>query len=945
MIRYLILCMITLMLSGSLYAQKGKISGKVTDAGTGDVLIGVAVFIEGTTTGASSDLDGLYTIANLTPGSYQITARYISFKTKTISGVQVRAGETSVLNIVMEENRTDLKEFIVESTYNRESASVQLLEQKNASIVSDGISADIIRKTPDNAASDVMKRVSGASIQENKFAVIRGLNDRYNAAYINGSPLPSTESDRKAFSFDLFPASTIDNLVIYKTAAPDLPGEFAGGIIQISTKEIPEDPFLSVSSSAGYNTITTGRTRLYGEGSKTDWLGFDNGTRALPKGLPDQVTFKSASLSDPKKLEYGKLFSNNWTLNRGNAPLNNNMQVSAGVPFKIFGKQAGFIIAGSRSASYRFSSVDRRLYDVNDDNQILTNVTDSLNKYEVLSGALFNFSIKPGKQTKISFKNSYTLNGEDQTIMRTGANNLSDSSSAQAIRNTAFWYTENKLFTSQLSAEQVITPWKIKIKAGAGYSNIQRDVPDFRRVSYSRLLTETDAPFRAQIGSNVQLEQAGRFYSRLNEDMRSGSGEIFVPLDFIKNTNFGATFKTGYFYQERVRQFDARQFGYIFRPGAGVQASIREQALDSIFDPENFVFKSGRFFMIDEATNPNDRYHAFSSTGAAYLMLDQKLFDKLRLVWGFRQESFRQNLDALSANSEPVAVRTQKNDWLPSLNATFALNAKTNIRLSASRTLSRPEFREIAPFAFYDFNIDYVVAGRPALTTASINNYDLRYEFYPGGGQIISVSLFAKQFTNAIEYINDLDVGAGSRRFGYANVPQANNIGVETELRKNFAFLDSVWNTKFLSNLSFIGNFALIYSAIDVSSFGLSATGVRPLQGQSPYIINTGLQYTDPESGDGASIMINRVGRRIAFVGNVAIPDIYEHPRTVLDIQLTKRVLKKLDIKLTVADLFAQDQSFYMDLNKNKKYDRKEDNTIFNYTFGTTISLGLSIRL
>lgn len=934
-----------ILLGNHAFAQKGKVTGKVTDGATGEVLIGVAVFIEGTTTGGSTDLDGKYTITNLSAGSYQVTARYISYKTKTISGVQVNVGETTVLNIVLDPNATDLKEFIVESTYNRESSSVQLMEQKNASIVSDGISADIIRKTPDNAASDVMKRVSGASIQENKFAIIRGLNDRYNAAYINGAPLPSTESDRKAFSFDLFPASTIDNLVIFKTAAPDLPGEFAGGIIQISTKEIPEDPFLSFSSSAGYNTITTGKTRLYGEGSKTDWLGYDNGSRALPDGLPDQVTFKSTLSSDPKKLEYGRMFKNNWVLKRGQAPLNNNLQFSAGLPFKIFGKSAGFIIGASRSESYRFSSVNRRLYDVQDNNQIINDFSDSLSRHEVLTGGLFNFSVKPGKQSKISFKNSYTLNGEDQTIVRTGANNLSDLSSSQAIRNTAFWYTGNKLFTSQLMAEHVFSPWDIKLKATAGYSNIQRDIPDFRRVSYSRLQTETEAPYRAQIGPNVQLEQAGRFYSNLNEDMRSGSVDLQIPLSFITDKQFTTTVKSGYFYQERFRQFNARQFGYVFKAGPGVPAAIKELSLDSIFDPARMVFKNGRLFMLEEATNPNDRYDASSAIRAAYLMFDHKFFDKLRLVWGFRHESFNQNLDALSANAENVEVRTRRNDWLPSLNATYSLGTKTNLRFSASRTLSRPEFREIAPFAFYDFNIDYVVAGQPELKTASINNYDLRYEYFPGGGEVISVSLFSKDFTNAIEFLNDLDVGAGSRRFGYANVPEANNLGLEVEIRKNFSFLDSVLNTKAFSKIQFIGNFALIRSRIDVSSFGLSATGVRPLQGQSPYLINTGLQYNDAESGDGASIMVNRVGRRIAFVGNVAIPDIYENPRTVIDVQFTKRVWKKIDIKLTISDLLAKDQTFYMDLNKDNKFTRSADNTIFNYNFGRIVSLGLAVRL
>lgn len=942
--KILLLIQITLGCLG-INAQTGGISGKVTDAANGEALIGVTVFIDGTTLGTGTDIDGNFQLLKLQAGSYRVVARYLSYSTQTIESVVVKPGENSVLNIKLEANATQLKEFIVEASYNRASTAMQLMEQKNAGIVSDGISADLIRKTPDNAASDMLKRVSGASVHDNKYAVIRGLNDRYNAAYVNGAPLPSTESDRRAFSFDLFPAATIDNMVIYKTAAPNLPGDFAGGLIQISTRDIPEEKFISLSVSGSYHTQTTGKTMHHGARGKTDWLGFEDGSRALPEAIPDQVSFKSAALSDQRKLDYSKSFKNNWQLQRSTAPLNHSFHFSGGLPFRVFKKNGGVIFAASRAASYRFSSVERNSFDVMDNNQVLSRVQDSLSKQEVLSSLLLNFAVRPGKQSKISLKNSYTINGEDQTVVRTGATNLSDPNSAQAIRNTAFWYTGNKLFSSQLSAEQTLKIWDIKLSATAGYSNIQRDIPDFRRVSYSRLLNNPDEPYRAQIGSNVQLEQAGRFYSGLNEDMKSVAADISIPIAAIKNTDFAAQLSGGFFSQHRARQFRARQFGYVFRPGAGVPANIREMGLDTIFDPSRMTYQNGRYFMMEEATNPNDRYLAGNSVNAAYLMIDQKLFEKMRVIWGFRYEVFRQNLDALTANAEPVEVRLFKNDWLPSLNITYALNAKTNLRFSASKTLSRPELREIAPFAFYDFNIDYVVAGRPDLTVATIHNFDLRYEYFPEAGQVVSFSLFAKQFTNAIEYINDPDVGAGSRRFGYANVPRAVNRGVEAEFRKQLAILDAKWGTSFFSKITFVGNFALIHSAIDMSSFSLAGTGSRPLQGQSPYLINTGVQYTDEKSGMGASLMMNRSGRRIAFAGNAAIPDIYEQGRTIVDLQVSMKIRKKIDVKLGLSDLFAEDQLFYMDLDSNKKYDEIKDNKIFNYSFGRTVSLSVSMKL
>ncbi len=927
-----------------LVAQTGKISGKVVDAKTGETLIGVAVFIEENKQGASTDLDGKFVINNVAPGSYKLVARYVSFKTKIIEGVVVKAGEVTTANFNLEENTTELGEIEIVSSFNRETANVQLMEQKNAVAVSDGISADIIRKTPDNAASDVMKRVSGAAIQENKFAVIRGLNDRYNAAFINGAPLPSTESDRRAFSFDLFPSNMLDNLVIYKTATPDMPAEFAGGVIQINTKEIPEEAFFQFSTSAGYNSITTFKDRLDYQGGKTDWLGFDDGTRALPEGLPNTDTFKGLLLSDTNKLAYGRLFKNNWALSRGEAPINNSFQISGGVPFKILGAPSGFVASLSRSESYRFSEVERNFYDVLDDNTLLTSYRDSSHRHEVLTGALFNFSVKPGAKSKISFKNSYTLNGEDQTIRRRGGTTLNVPGSELEILNTALWYTANRLFTSQLSGEHVFSSWNAKVKWTGGYSNIQREIPDFRRASYNRLQADSTAPFRLQMGNQVQLEQAGRFFSNLNEDVRSAAVDFTLPLEGINSKKVNTTFKIGYYFQERVRQFGARQFGYIFRPGPNVPSSIRQLGLDSVFDPARFVFQNGRYFMIEEGTNPNDSYTANSRLNAGYFMFDQKLFSKLRLVYGIRFEEFLQRLNSLNSNADSVQVRTLKQDFLPSLNATYELSPKSNLRFSASRTLSRPEFREIAPFAFFDFNIDYVISGNPNLQRASIENFDLRYEFFPGGGQIISVSAFSKRFTNAIEFINDIDVGAGSRRFGYANIPEASNYGFEFEFRKNFAFLDSLFSTRFLGNLIFIGNFSYIVSEVDLSDFGLAGTGVRPLQGQSPYIINSGLQYNDAERGLGMSVMVNRVGRRIAFVGNAAIPDIYENPRTIVDVQLSKRLLKQLEMKLTVSDLLAQNLVFYMDLDNNKRFNAPADNTVFSYTFGLNASLSLSLK-
>jgi len=268
-------------------AQTGKISGTILDSKTGETLPGAIVLIDGTQKAASADFDGKFVISAVPAGKVTLVISYISYTTKKIAEVSVRANDVTDVNIQLDPSTsTDLQEVEVVVTLNKENNTALILQQKNNASVSDGISAETIKKTPDRSTSDVIKRVSGATIQDNKFAIIRGMNDRYVSAYLNGAPLPSSESDRKAFSFDIFPANLLDNIVILKTATPDLPGDFAGGVIQVNTKSIPDKSFYSLSIGTGYNTQTTFKEFKTYEGGKRDWLGIDDGTRALPGGLP-----------------------------------------------------------------------------------------------------------------------------------------------------------------------------------------------------------------------------------------------------------------------------------------------------------------------------------------------------------------------------------------------------------------------------------------------------------------------------------------------------------------------------------------------------------------------------------------------------------------------------------------------------------------------------------
>jgi len=966
-----LLVFVILLASFSLKAATtGKIAGKIIDKKTGEELIGVTVIIEGTTFGAATDFEGKFIIGNLQPGTYNLIASYVSYSKKSVQGIVVKAGEVTSVTVALETASKELAEVVIQGTLKKENASALLIQQKKSISISDGISADMIKKTPDATTSDVMKRVSGTSIQDNKFAVIRGLNDRYNTAYINGAPLPSTESDRKAFSFDIIPSNMLDNMVITKSGSADLPGDFAGGMITINTKDIPEKSFFSVGFNLGTHSITTGRTGYTYNGGKTDWLGLDDGTRKYPAGVPGRLDYEASTSAE--KFNNSSKFNDDWeTVKIDNIPVNFSLSASGGNAYKFGAKEKneiGFILSGSYSNSNRNTQVDRvsvnKPFTSNNVNELVTSNLDDVFKKEILVGAMANFGLKLGTNHKIAFKNAFTINTEDQTILRGGIDNYQDVS-LPALRNTYYFYQQNQLLTSQLIGDHFIKAAKLKINWVLNNNIISREIPDFRRFKSSSSLTDPGNSqerfnYRASLSNQIDISQTGRFYSELDESIRSANLNFQLPASFLSGKNVKTEVKFGGMYQNRQRDFQARAMGYKTNTNVLPQSNpFYELPLDQIF--RNEKFKQDTFF-IDERINPQDVYKAYSNLGAAYIMLDQRILSRIRMSYGVRFESYRQVLESKDQTNQDIKIDTTFTDLLPSLNFTYELTEKTNIRASYFRSLARPEFRELAPFQFYDFNYNTVVAGNTGLARTQINNYDLRFEYYPGEGQLMSASFFYKTFANAIEQVYE---NVGSTQLGYTSLSNATNYGIELELRKNFDFLDNAFKTDYLRRFSFTFNYAYIISEVKLDpSISPAQIGTRPLQGQSPFILNTSLQYFDPKSSFSAALFVNRVGRRIAFVRekNGTAPDLYENPRTVIDFSISKRLYKGLEAKFVLGDILHQDLVFYQDNNNNKKYDvydYKEladpnvmgsadvglrDNTIFRYTMGMTLNFGLSYK-
>ncbi|MBK6818558.1 MAG: carboxypeptidase-like regulatory domain-containing protein [Bacteroidetes bacterium] len=914
----------------NLMAGFGKIEGKVTDE-TNAPLIGATVKIEGTLLGARTDIDGHFIIKNIELGKYNLEVSYVSYEKKLITDIIIKDDNIVTVNVSMAKAPKGMKEVTIKATL-KENLSSLLVQQKNLATISDGISAESIRRTPDRNTSDVLKRVSGVSINEGKFAVVRGLPDRYNMAMLNGMVLPSTEADRKAFSFDMFPSSLLDNITILKAATPDMQGDFAGGVIDLNTKDIPTENYLTVQLGSGMNTLGTFKPYNDSKNGKKDWLGFDDGSRKLPSSFPVTDSFYSTTFTRQQKIDASKEVPNNWEIKKRNSMMpNRNVQVVGGYSHTFKNNNVfGVIGALSYNRTQRINYIERNDYELSPI-PVFT-YSDTVARDNVLAGALLNMGYRINSNHKITFRNTFNVNSEDATINRFGDNKINE----HFIKATSAQFACNTLMVNQLSGEHVFTKRKIKLQWTGAYNNIVRNTPDLRKTYYSiNYANPDDSTYTANVPmGKASPNFAGKFYSTLNENVYNGKVDITVPFTI---QNVAQSVKVGGFIQNKNRDFSARVLGYVISNISKFDSKLLDLPEEKIFDQANM---SDNGFRLDDITQPTDKYTASSDLHAGYIMFDNKFLKKMRAVWGVRYEGFSQELKTKN-NKETVSIQHEFKSILPSLNLTYALNKKTNIRFCASKTLSRPEFREMSRFAFYDFNSNAVIQGNDSLVQASIQNYDLRYEIYPGKGELFSFSLFYKRFDKPVEQVF-ISQGAGSRLRYFQNGNYANDYGAELEFRKSLSFINenekSIW-----SNISLFGNVAIIKSIVKLDDVSAEATSERPLQGQSPYLINVGASFNHAATGITSTLLYNRIGKRLSEVGNYSYPDIYENARDVIDFQLSKKVFNKLDIRLNFTDLLHQPFLFYQNNDENTNYT-KTDNIIQKTTVGSSIGLSLAYK-
>lgn len=904
----------------SAQAQKAKLTGKVTNV-KNELLVGVTVTLKSDKNLVSkTDIEGRFSFNIDINKAYNLDLSYVGYKTKSVEITPAKtSNEEVVIDVLLEESGKKLTDVVVSASRSTNKGSTDnalIAFQKNTNTVASVISAESIKRSPDRNTAEILKRTPGASIQEGKYIIVRGLADRYNQAMLNGILLTSTEADRKTFSFDLFPSQIIDNIIINKAFVPELPGEWAGGLIQVNTKDVPTKNFFNIQIGSSANTQVTGKEFLKDKGGKTDWLGIDDGTRSLPNGYTTKSNFDTSSLA--AKTALGKSMPNNWAPVEITAKPNLSLQMNGGFAGTLWGKKIGGIIGINYANAYRIQDNTNNQNGITDEKfNPITALNDAKYIQDINMGAIAGLSMFLNPLNKISYKAIVNVKTSNAYNARTGQ----DYTRQDLLKGNEFIFGQNVFFTNQLNGEHSLSQ-KLKFNWFGAFNILDAYTPDQRRIMYTKSVDGTD-PYVLNISNTLSQQSGSRIFQTLSDYIYTGGGDLTLKVK-------QQTIKAGYMIQVKDRLYDAQLFA-IYLPVDN--AALRQQDASSAFRPENFGNGSDNKFGFNAIQNRNFRYLANTILNAGYLQFDNKLTEGIRVVWGLRVEDFDQLVGSVK-KWDPRHTYSKVTDYLPGVNATFKINQKSNIRATVSQTVIRPELRELSALNIYDFELNASVSGNPSLKRTKITNTDLRYELYPSAGEMFTVGVFYKNFENPIESIFQEGAG-GSSLFSFQNVAKATAFGFEIEGRK-----------KLSKRFTLQANGSYINSKIDDAALNVS----RSLQGQSPYLINTGILYDIVEKGFNTTLLFNQVGKRIYLVGDIQAgagsPDVYENPRALIDFQISKKFAdNKAEIKFTISDLLNQRQIFYQNNNSNTDYNSATDAIRLSRKFGTTFGVTLNYSL
>jgi outer membrane receptor protein involved in Fe transport len=863
--------------------QAGRVVGRIIDAASGQGITGAQVQVVGSALGALAGVDGRFTIVNVPAGALTLQARRLGFTPKTVTGVQLAAGQTVEQSITLTAATVQLDVVTVEASAERGSVSSALDQQRTATGVVNAITSEQIQRSPDADAAQAVQRVSGVSVQDGKYVFVRGLGERYTTASLNGTRLPSPEPERKVVPLDLFPSGLLQSVTTSKTFTPDQSGDFSGAQVDIRTREFPARRQVTYSAGVGLNDRASGGSVFNAPGVGGEAFALAGSGRALPANVRAAGNLSGTAAGQPTN-QLINAFRNAWQVGERSGTPSGSFGASVGGNDPLFGQRIGYLLSGTYSYSQEVRDEEVRALAGN----LSGNATEELNRFEgntgrnsTLWGGLFNLSTLLGTRTRISLNNTYNRTADNEARMERGF--LEDVALPVQVQRQD--YVERSVFSSQLAGEHDLT--RQKFDWAATISGVTRDQPD--RVEFVQEIAG-DAANEQLLWYQGQGQGAVRTFSELDEFNYEGRGNYqfdFGPDGLSRMVKVGGLLR----YTERLA--DTRAYGI-----SANSITDQERALppEQLFGGALTNGGESRLSLLP--LGQGGRYTAEDLLSAGFAMADYGLTDRLRLIGGARLEVSQVIIRARSTLGDRSRSNRDFNDVLPSLALNYKLTENQNLRLSGSRTLARPEYRELAAVTTRDVIGGINLRGNPDLVRTRIDNADARYEWYPNPGEVLSFGLFAKRFDNPIERTYN-PTSTGVSVITFANADEATNYGAELEARKNLRAVAPV-----LEPFTAFANLTVITSDVTLGEARQgSSSGSRRLVGQAPYVVNGGLTYASTSGATSATLLYNRVGERINAAGEGNIENAIERPRDVLDFSLRLPVFRELSARLDAKNL------------------------------------------
>lgn len=850
----LFLCAIDAASSQQAPPSGGRILGRVTDAATERGVAAVAVHVVGTSRGTISGADGRFVIDNVPAGSATLQATSLGYTTRAIP-IEVRAGAVTEQDIALQMEAVAVAGLEV-SAAQRGSVERALQQQREAVGLVNTATAEQITRSPDSDAAQAVQRMSGATVQDGKFVVVRGLGERYTTTSLNGARVPSAEPERRLVPLDIFPSALLEQITTAKTFTPDQSGDFSGASVDITTRAFPLRGLRSLSASFGFNPTLTGKSAFFAPASGNDWLALGAAART-PLGAAD-------------------VFRNVWSPQNARAIPNGSIAFTLGGSRELSQtRQVGYVVSGTYSAAREVQSdqVRAQAQAAGEETVEIDRYEGSTTRQSVLWGGIANFSTLLSGHSRIALNNTYNRSADNEARLESG---VSENYGNLALDLTRLRYVERAVRSHQLSGTHEIgsrgtLDWSVSTSA------VTRREPDRSEIVYAHDLDPQTGERLPAAWFATAAEGAVRTFGDLSESAWEMQTNLAREVG-------RSTVKLGASLRHTKR--DAQNEAY------SITAPLLPRAERAVTPEQIFAATDDRFRTAP--LSQGGSYHATDRLLGGYALLDWGPSERLRISAGARLE-----LSDVRVVTEPtVGSEIETNpafaDVLPSLALNYRPRDNQVVKFSATQTLSRPEYRELAGVQYREVLGGDNVIGNPELRRTLIRNLDVRYELYPAAGELISVAAFAKFFEDPIErvYLGT----SGTRVVTYLNADGARNYGIEIEGRKRIGSLTAFANATVMRSEIAIG---------DAASGASRINDERPMVGQSPYVVNAGVTW-QPAWGLDATALYNVFGKRIVSAAELPLPDVYELPRQALDISLRMPVGSAVTAKLDLKNILDQ---------------------------------------